>query len=169
MSNSKEVQPAPAENPQPATGHNAPTKVEVMPTENSRELSTFDDIANAVENGKALGDLKVMKVGTINMKTEYKSFEEKGEVIRRVFAGMTLRQSIDPVTGEDKGLQPAVMLYDPETETINVCMQSVLVGVIQEVGYPRGQALQITYKGEKKSSKGTKYQDFDIRALIPSK
>lgn len=131
------------------------------------QISTISDMMAAVEKGKELGDVKSLAVGTINLKTEYKSFEEKGEMIRRVFLGFTMRQSVDPVTGEDKGYLPAAQLYDPETETINVCMQTVLVGVLYEVGYPKGAALQITYKGDKKGKSGLKYQDFDIRALVP--
>lgn len=131
------------------------------------EVVGFSELESSVLAGKNLGDLKQLRVGTMNLKTEYKSFEEVGEVVRRVFAGFTMRRSVDPVTGEDKGLMPAALLYDPETETMNVCMQSVLVGVIRETRYPRGSAIQITYKGDRKGKNGTKFQNFDIRALIP--
>lgn len=131
------------------------------------EVVGFSELESAVLAGKNLGDLNQLRVGTMNLKTEYKSFEEVGEVIRRVFAGFTMRQSVDPVTGEEKGPMPAVLLYDPEKECMNICMQSVLVGVIRETRYPRGAAIQITYKGDKKGKNGTKFQNFDIRALIP--
>ena len=140
-----------------------------IPTKKDVVFATMDDMAAAVEKAKDLGDVKKLKVGTINLKSEYLSFETPGESVRRIFLGFTLRQSVDPVTGEEKGLIPAAQLYDPETETINVCMQTVLCGVLHEVGYPRGAALQITYKGDKKGKNGLKYQDFDIRALVPAK
>jgi len=127
----------------------------------------MEEMTAAVEKAKNLGDVAKLKVGTINLKSEYLSFETPGESIRRVFLGFTLRMSVDPATAEEKGLVPAAQLYDPETETINVCMQTVLCGVLHEVGYPRGAALQITYKGDKKGKNGLKYQDFDIRALVP--
>lgn len=159
----KQQQSTPTDSPNTQTD-----MVAVTPSAASTGLATISDIETAVQSGKGLGDLKKLKVGTINMKTEYKSFEATGEMIRRVFLGFSQRQSIDPVTGEDKGMMPAAMLYDPESETINVCMQSVLVGVIREVNYPRGAALQITYKGDRKGKSGLKYQDFDIRALVPA-
>lgn len=130
-------------------------------------IATMDDMTKAVEAGKELGPISQMQVGTINLKTEYLSFDVQGTVVRRIFLGFQLRQSVDPSTGEEKGVLPAAMLYDPETETVNVCMQTVLVGVLNEVGYPKGAALQITYKGDKKGKNGLKYQDFDVRALIP--
>lgn len=133
------------------------------------EIANIDDMSAAVEKAKELGDVTKLEVGTINLKTDYLSFETPGESVRRVFLGFTLRESADPVTGESKGMLPAAQLYDPTTETINVCMQTVLVGVLYEVGYPRGAALQITYKGDKKGKSGLKYQDFDIRALVPAK
>ena len=140
-----------------------------MTTGKQVEIASMDDMSAAVEAAKGLGDVEQLKIGTINLKSEYLSFENPGESIRRVFLGFTMRNSVDPVSGEDKGLLPAAQLYDPKTETINVCMQTVLVGVLFEVGYPRGSALQITYKGDRKGKNGLKYQDFDIRALIPSK
>ena len=130
------------------------------------EINTMEGLSLAIEQGKELGDIKKLTVGTINLKMEYLSFEKPGDIVRRVFVGFTMRQSVDPVTGEEKGLVPAAQLYDPATETINICMQTALVSVLYEIGYPKGQALQITYKGERKSQKGLKYQDFDIRALI---
>lgn len=143
----------------------------VTPTTGKKEVQIvgMDEMTAAVEKAKDLGDVAKLQVGTINLKTEYLSFEKEGESIRRVFLGFVLRQSVDPLTGEDKGLIPAAQLYDPTTETINVCMQTVLCGVLHEVGYPRGAALQITYKGDKKGKNGLKYQDFDIRALVPGK
>lgn len=132
-------------------------------------LTTMDDLTSAVEASKALGDVAKLEVGTINLKTDYLSFETPGESVRRVFLGFTMKMSVDPTTGEEKELLPAAQLYDPATETINICMQKVLVGVLFEVGYPRGAALQITYKGDKKGKNGLKYQVFDIRALIPGK
>ena len=137
----------------------------------SRELhiTTMDELTASVEASKALGDLGNLQVGTINLKTEYLSFENPGEVVRRVFVGFSMEMSTDPTTGEEKGLIPAAQLYDPATETINVCMHKVLTGVLFERNYPRGAALQITYKGDKKGKNGLKYADFDIRALIPSK
>jgi hypothetical protein len=132
-------------------------------------LTTMDDLTSAVEASKALGDVAKLEVGTINLKTDYLSFETPGESVRRVFLGFTMKMSVDPTTGEEKELLPAAQLYDPATETINICMQKVLVGVLYEVGYPRGAALQITYKGDKKNKQGLKYQSFDIRALIPAK
>jgi hypothetical protein len=133
------------------------------------QIVGMDEMTAAVEKAKDLGDVTKLQVGTINLKTEYLSFENPGESVRRVFLGFVLRQSVDPLTGEDKGLIPAAQLYDPTTETINVCMQTVLCGVLHEVGYPRGAALQITYKGDRKGKNGLKYQDFDIRALVPEK
>ncbi len=133
------------------------------------QIVGMDEMTAAVEKAKDLGDVAKLQVGTINLKTEYLSFETPGESVRRVFLGFVLRQSVDPLTQEDKGLIPAAQLYDPATETINVCMQTVLCGVLHEVGYPRGAALQITYKGDKKGKNGLKYQDFDIRALVPEK
>ncbi len=149
-----------------ATSDSLPT---TAPAANKQvEIATMDEMAAAVEKSKELGDVSKLEVGTINLKTEYLSFDTPGETVRRVFLGFTLRESADPVTGESKGMLPAAQLYDPATETINVCMQTVLVGVLYEVGYPRGAALQITYKGEKKGKSGLKYQDFDIRALVPT-
>lgn len=148
------------------------TTTDNLPTTNagsSVQMTSMADLTKAVEDGKALGDVKKLEVGTINLKSEYLSFEKVGESIRRVFLGFTMRMSVDPVTGEEKGLTPAVQLYDPATETINVCQQTVLVGVLYEIGYPKGAAIQITYKGDRKNSKGLKYQDFDIRALISKK
>lgn len=133
------------------------------------EITTMDDLTSAVEASKSLGDVSKLQVGTINLKTDYLSFETPGETVRRVFLGFTMKMSVDPTTGEEKELLPAAQLYDPATETINICMQKVLVGVLFEVGYPRGAALQITYKNDKKGKNGLKYQVFDIRALIPSK
>lgn len=130
----------------------------------------MDDMTAAVEKAKTLGDVKKLEVGTINLKSEYLAFENPGESVRRVFLGFDLRMSVDPVTGEEKGLIPAALLYDTETQTINYCMQTVLVGVLHETGYPRGAALQITYTGDKKAKKsGLKFQNFDIRALVPAK
>ncbi len=149
-----------------ANSDNLPT---TAPAANKQvEIATMDEMAAAVEKSKELGDVSKLAVGTINLKTEYLNFETPGETVRRVFLGFTLRESADPVTGESKGMLPAAQLYDPATETINVCMQTVLVGVLYEVGYPRGAALQITYKGDKKGKSGLKYQDFDIRALVPT-
>ena len=133
------------------------------------DIATIDDMTAAVEAAKSLGDVAKLEVGTINLKSEYLSFENPGEKIRRVFLGFTMKMSVDPVTGEEKGLIPAAQLYNPDTETINVCMQTVLVGVLFEVQYPRGAALEITYKGDRKGKSGLKYQDFDIRALVPAK
>lgn len=134
------------------------------------ELTTMDDLTKAVELANGLGDVKDLEVGTINLKSEYLSFEEKGEKVRRVFLGFTMRMSVDPVTAEEKGLIPAAQLYDPETQTISVCMQKVLVGVLFEVGYPRGAALEITYLGKKKAKNSAlQYDNFDIRALVPQK
>lgn len=133
------------------------------------ETVTMDEMTQLVENSKGMGDVAKMEVGTINLKSEYLSFENPGESVRRVFLGFTMKQSVDPATGEDKGLLPAAQLYDPKTETVNICMQTVLVGVLFEVGYPKGAPLQITYKGDKKGKNGLKYQDFDIRALVSKK
>ena len=134
------------------------------------EIATIDDMTAAVEKSKELGDVSKMAVGTINLKTDYLTFETVGETVRRVFLGFTMKMSVDPDTGEEKGLLPAAQLYDPETQTINICMQTVLVGVLYEVGYPKGAALQITYKGDKKAkTSAKKYQVFDIRALVPAK
>lgn len=133
------------------------------------EIATTDEMTQAVEASRALGDVKDLKVGTINLKAEYLSFETPGEKVRRIFLGFTMRMSVDPVTGEEKGLVPAAQLYNPETETVNVCMQTVLTSVLYEVRYPKGAALEITYKGDKKGKNGLKYQDFDIRALVPPK
>lgn len=147
----------------------APTHTETLPAAaKGIEIVGLEDISQAVHAGKDLGKLEKLQVGTINLRMVYRSFEEKGETIRRVFVGFTLRQSVDPVSGEDKGLMPAVMMYDPASETIEVFMQSVIVGVIREVGYPKGAALQITYLGDAKSKSGTKYNNFDIRALVPA-
>ena len=130
------------------------------------ELTTLDELSQVVEGAKG-AKVDEMKVGTVNLKTEYLSFENQGETVRRIFVGFTLKPSVDPTTGEEKGLLPAAQLYDPTTETIQICMQSVIVGVLNEHNYPKGAAIQITYKGEKKGKSGLKYQNFDIRALIP--
>lgn len=155
--------------PAAAQGDSAPAViVETAANGKPVPVETMEGIVASIEQGKALGDIAKLEVGTVNLKTEYLSFEKPGEEIRRIFLGFTLRQSIDPATGEDKGLLPAAQLYDPTTETINICMQTVLVGVLYELKYPKGQALQITYKGDKKGKNNLKYQDFDIRALIPA-
>lgn len=133
------------------------------------EINSMDDLTNVVEMAKSAPSPAALAVGTVNLKMQYRSFEIAGEVIRRSFLGFTLKMSVDPVTGEEKGLIPAVQLYDHETETIEVCMQTVLVGVLHEVGYPKGAPLQITYKGDKRGKSGLKYQDFDIRALVAQK
>ena len=147
------------------TADNLPT---TNPAQNRQvEIATMEDMVVAVEKAKELGDVSNLQVGTVNLKMEYLSFEEVGQTIRRVFIGFTLRESVDPVTGESKGMLPAAQLYDPQTETINICMQKVLVGVLYETGYPRGAAVQITYKGDKKGKSGLKYGDFDIRGLVP--
>lgn len=157
------------ENPNLPAAQQDSTPATVAATKKEVELVTMDQMAEAVEKAKALGDVKKLEVGTINLKTEYLSFEKEGQSFRRIFLGFTLRMSVDPVTGEEKGLIPAAQLYDPETETINICMQTVLVGVLHEVGYPKGAALQITYKGRKRGQNKLEYQDFDIRALVPGK
>lgn len=155
-------------------GENLPaTQTDNMPASAaaSRELHivTMDEMSAAVEASKQLGDVSKLEVGTINLKTEYLSFDTPGQTVRRVFLGFTMKMSVDPTTGEEKELLPAAQLYDPVTETINICMQKVLVGVMFEVGYPRGAALQITYKGDKKGKNNLRYADFDIRALVPAK
>jgi hypothetical protein len=130
------------------------------------QLTNINDLGAVVDEAKSV-DVENLKVGTVNLKTEYLSFETAGEVHRGIFLGFTLKMSVDPVTGEEKGFQPAAQLYDPKSESIFLCMQTVIVGVINDVRYPVGAALQITYKGEKKGKNNLKYQNFDIRALIP--
>lgn len=129
------------------------------------QTETIDGLMEAIKFGETFGDLNKLEVSTVNLKETYRSFEEKGETIRRTFAGFTLRESIDPSTGENKGYLPAARLYNPETETVEICMQTVLVGVIYERKYPKGYPIQITYIGDAKAKSGLRYNDFDVRGL----
>lgn len=127
--------------------------------------SSLTDITSAVQ-GAAGKDLDKLETASINLSTEYLSFDELMNVpVRRIFCGWTLRQSVDPTTGEEKGYLPAAILYDPKTEKMQVNMAAILVGTIRDAKIKPGSAVQITHTGLKKTKTGKRAQEFDIRTL----
>lgn len=143
-----------------------------MTREQPRE-STMEELAEAVASTKGK-DLKTSEVASVNMVDEYLSFDEIiGEWIRRFFLGWTIRPLVDfntkeplcdPGTGEQL-YGPAAILFDPETEKMQVNMASILVGTIKSRKFKPGTALQIKCTGTKKTSSGYRAQTFDIRTL----
>lgn len=136
-------------------------------------LSTMEDISGAVSSTKGR-DINKAAVSSVNMVSDYLGFDDLiNKPIRRFFCGWTARPLVDfntkepqcdPETGEQL-YGPAAILYDQETEKMQVSMAAILVGTIKERKFKPGQGLQITCKGYKKTGKGNKAQDFDIRTL----
>ncbi len=136
-------------------------------------IATMQEIEGAIAGNKGR-DLSKSAVSSVNMVSDYLGFDDILNVpIRRIFCGYTARPLVDfntkepqcdPETGEQL-YGPAVILYDQTTEKMQVNMAAILVGTIKDRKFPPGTALQITCTGYKKTSKGNKAQDFDIRTL----
>jgi len=133
--------------------------------QNAITESSLTEITSAVQGAQGK-DLDKLETASINLSTEYLSFDELlNTPVRRIFCGWTLRQSVDPTTGEEKGYLPAAILYDPKTEKMQVNMAAILVGTIRDAKIKPGSAVQITHTGLKKTKTGKRAQEFDIRTL----
>lgn len=136
-------------------------------------IATMQDIEGAIAGNKGR-DLSKSAVSSVNMVSDYLGFDDILNVpIRRIFCGWTVRPLVDfgtkePLCDPETGEQlygPAAILYDQETEKMQVNMAAILVGTIKDRKFPPGTPLQIKCIGYKKTSKGNKAQDFDIRTL----
>jgi len=118
-------------------------------------------------------DLAKAKISSVNMVLEYLKFDDlQGEPVRRFFMGWTARPLLDfntkqPIIDDD-GQQmygPAVILYDPKTESMQVNQAFDIVKFAHESRIPQGTAIQMTFTRLRKTSTGRNKQSFDIRTL----
>ena len=118
-------------------------------------------------------DLSKAEVTSVNMVAEYLKFDDlQGEPVRRYFMGWTARPSLDfnskqPIVDDD-GQQmygPAVILFDPKTDSMQVNQAFDIVKFAHENKIPQGTPIQMTFLRLRKTSTGRNKQSFDIRIL----
>lgn len=129
-----------------------------------------EDMLDLMERVRAQ-NIAAAKPGSIDMVYRYLKFAPlKGVAVRRTFMGWTARPLVDfntkePVCDEATGEQmygPAIVLFNHEEECMEVNQAFDILKTIHEQQPPKGQMLEITYKGLEPTQGGRNKQTFKI-------
>lgn len=152
----------------PPPSENGTSEVQIVNANQQTGIQAMGNNLGAIISAGSNVDLSKKKASAVNLNTGFLKFELEGEMVRRQFLGMTLEMSVDPTTGEEKGLVDAAVLYDPATGKVETAMQSVIASNLKKVQPSTMETptfVEITFIGRVKSKTGLFYQDFDIRTL----